>query len=132
MQTLPEKLALCYRDHACRYNGLHVEVLKKEHHVLLKFNLSEPRPSREPEGKRERQAEDLIKKLEQDKRFALVPTDDVPEAKYFAPDISNEERENALFIAPVAGRSLDTTYAAVILALRQRGEFRQDPAPFSR
>ena len=126
MSITPEGVTVIFSGHHTQFNGLRMDVLRKNDNILLKveFSLMGPDPSDEDlqqEDIEKRKVGGLVEKLMTQPEFTLQEAANVPDAQYYAPDISDYERQDAVFIAPAAGKDATDTFYDVVNYLRKLG-----------
>ena len=126
MPATPDSINISFRGHHTQFNGLRMEVLRKNDSVLLQFDfmLMGPDPTEADlyeEAIEQRKANGLVEKLMKQQAIKLIPAADVPDAQYFAPDISDYERKTSIFIEVPPNGTLVQTMIDTVEALKKFG-----------
>lgn len=126
MPALPDDITVIFDSHRTQFNGLRMHVLRKDANVLLKldFCLMSGNPSDselEAQEIEQRKTTALVERLMKNPDFTLLEAAKVPDAQYFAADISDSERESSIFIESTSGKTPVRTMVDVVEALRKMG-----------
>ncbi len=82
----------------------------------------------ENRDKLQAQASGLLSQLERNPNFEIVPSEKLADEQFFAPDITDDERSNTVFLAPTGGKDVASAYNSVLTSLRQlHGKLRESP-----